>query len=520
MNEKVKSGKPIVFGHSHAGTGLGDSPNDERHFEGALTTQGGLNFTLMIVSDGEGALGAQAAQQTIQSIVEVCQASPLTQGSTKKILALLEQAIGEANRRVYTLAQSQPVPENMLATAMVVVIIAGHLYVANIGHSRAYLIRNSQVIQLTIDHSWATHWAAKGELSKEQARRQPDAQRLTRAIGQAPTVQVDFGLYLRGGQEGAERAFQQQGLQLNANDVLLVCSDGLTHPIAGKQADYVSREEIRNVVERSTAEQAAKTLVDLAVGRNVDDNVTALLAEMPGRARPKPISPRLRIGKTAAVLISVLLCLSAAALLYFLPRLLPSSPEPTPTLSYAYITSGSLLFRQASGDTISLNAGEALPFGEGSLAIIGGPDAVLDLPGNYRLRIAGTVEHQSRIEFLQGGISGTPGDTILKVYSGSLFVIAAGGADTNISITVMTDIGSASVTGAALAGMRLGSEKLFVDCFSGECLIAGKDGSELLLASGQRGQIDAGETAALVGSVVKADYPEYAADFIQSLPNP
>ena len=520
MKESKKSSKPIVFGHSHSGTAQGENANSERHFEGRLTTQGGLEMTLLVVSDGEGGMGAQAAQQTVQTIVEVCQASPQIQAVSKDILGMLGKAIGEANRRVYAQAQSNPAPQGMQATVVVAAIIAGRLYLANVGHSRAYLIRGSHVTQLTIDHSWARHWADRGELDWEQARRHPDAQHLTRAIGLAPGVQVDFGLYLQGGKEGGERAYQQQGLVLGANDVLLLCSDGLTRPLAGKRQDYVSREEIRNVIEGSTAEQAAKTLVDLAVGRNVVDNVTAVVAEMPGRTRQKQLAPGLKVGLAAAIGISILLLVIFGVVLFSVFRLAPSSTEPTQIPGYAYISSGSLLYLPPSGETTPLGAGDTLAFGEGSMIIVGGAETVLDLPGNYRLRVAGTVESQSRLELAQAGVTGQTSETRITLEEGSLFVVAAGGADTGILFSVETDLGKASISGPSTIGVRYRSGQMWLDCFSGSCLLKGKQGDDLLLTGGQRGQIGLDQVATAAGPVVPEDYPEYPVDFIQSLPIP
>ncbi|MEW6499735.1 MAG: PP2C family serine/threonine-protein phosphatase, partial [Cyanobacteriota bacterium] len=234
---------------------------------------------LGIVADGIGGgnLGQRAAQITVDSIVDYCLSSSII-----NIPELLGKAVGEANRKVYVEGTSNSESDGMCTTVAIAAIVSSRLYVANVGDSRVYLIRNrKELIQLTVDHTWAWEHIRDGKLSAKEAFRHPNAGSLVRSVGSDTTITVDLGLYLKGGQESGSVAFQQQGLILKSNDVVLVCSDGLVKPTPLGDGTYVSNKEIVSVVQKCNAERAAKTLVDIAIGRNVDDNVTAVIIEMP-----------------------------------------------------------------------------------------------------------------------------------------------------------------------------------------------------------------------------------------------
>ena len=200
------------------------------------------------------------------------------------LIQVMGKAIGAANRAVFFEAQEDERKKGMSSTVVVAVIHEEKLYVANVGDSRIYLLREGKLLPLTVDHTWANDKIRSGVLDEARAKSHFNADAITRSIGFKADVVIDFGLYLQGGREKQNEAIAQQGLVLDENDVVLLCSDGLIKesPIGLKQR-YVNEGMLKAILEGEHAEQAAKTLVDTAVGNNVDDNVTAVVMEMPGR---------------------------------------------------------------------------------------------------------------------------------------------------------------------------------------------------------------------------------------------
>lgn len=276
------------FAYSHIGTGV-IRENEDRCFWGNFTTMGGLEISVAIVSDGVGggSLGQRAAQVTVDIVKGTIKESIKSENEIPQILGF---AVGSANKVVYRESRAYELKNGMAATVSIAAVCNGRLYVANVGDSRIYLIQDSKDIirgkvvrQITVDHTYANKKIRQG-ISPERIYRHPNANHIVRAVGFESNIIVDLGLYLDGGREDGQRAYFNQGMQLDKNDVILVCSDGLTKEMleAGSR-HYVEDDEIIDVISRYRAEQAAKVLVDLTLGRDVDDNVTAIVLEYDDR---------------------------------------------------------------------------------------------------------------------------------------------------------------------------------------------------------------------------------------------
>jgi protein phosphatase len=172
-----------------------------------------------------------------------------------------------------------------MGTTLVAAVIQGsQLIVANVGDSRAYLIRKGHVRQISRDHSWVEESMAAGLLTAEQARTHRYRNLVTRALGQKPEVEVDI--------------FQER---LKPGDFIVLCSDGLTGEV--RDAD------IGKAVGQYRASEAASELVAQANRGGGRDNISAVVAIVPGR--PAWLSgPLLAAAATGAVL-----CLAALYLL-------------------------------------------------------------------------------------------------------------------------------------------------------------------------------------------------------------
>jgi serine/threonine protein phosphatase PrpC len=132
----------------------------------------------------------------------------------------------------------------------------GNLLVGHVGDSRAYLVRDGELTQITNDHSLVEEMVRGGELTPEQAESHPRRSIITRALGIDPEVEVDV-----------------YPLELRPGDRLLLCSDGLTTMLRG--------DEIAEILEGEPhPERAAQLLVDAANAAGGEDNVTAVVVEV------------------------------------------------------------------------------------------------------------------------------------------------------------------------------------------------------------------------------------------------
>lgn len=273
---------------SYSSTYRGRNPGDyaDRHFNGQIRLASGQDISIAILADGygEGGFAASVAQLAIDTIVEYLQRVHLTD-----IPDMLEKAFQVANKRV-SAASSQQNNLPLSTTLAVTAIHNDRLYIANVGNSRIYLIRNGRMHLLTVEHTVAYEQITTGQMNTDQALRLPNAQQLARAIGFDPAgVKVDLGLYLQGGGEAYPVARQQQGLELHPADVLFLCTDGLVKPAPTGKGPLASRDEIRKVLEANSAQNAVQILANLATQRQSPDNVTVIVLEMPGRDNGRPV---------------------------------------------------------------------------------------------------------------------------------------------------------------------------------------------------------------------------------------
>jgi PPM family protein phosphatase len=213
---------------------------------------------LFAVADGMG--GAQAgevASQLAASALEAGDSDGL--GGTKRIDALIQ----EANRRIYDRASTDPTASGMGTTLTVALVEGMTVAIGHVGDSRAYLVRDEQMEQLTEDHSLVNELLKTGKLSEEEAQVHPQRSVITRAVGTDPDVDAD-------------------GFTIEAEegDVFLICSDGLS--------DMVEDEEILELLHsnRDDLDKAVKALVAAANKGGGEDNITAIAFQISSEAAP------------------------------------------------------------------------------------------------------------------------------------------------------------------------------------------------------------------------------------------
>ena len=175
----------------------------------------------------------------------------------------LRQAVILAHRKILHLARRTPGLGPMGTTIVAALRLDYDLFIAHLGDSRAYLVRDGRVRQLTEDHSVLADLIRRGLVTTEDARAHPDKGKIFRCLGIASAVEPDMSI------RGASRPM----LRLGPGDGLLLCTDGLT--------DVTSEANILQAFTRErTPDLRARWLVEFANSRGGFDNVTALVANL------------------------------------------------------------------------------------------------------------------------------------------------------------------------------------------------------------------------------------------------
>jgi protein phosphatase len=223
-----------------------------------------------VVSDGIGGhrAGEVAAELAVNYISQ-----GVAESNGRKPQKIMEEAIHDASQAIASHSASKTEQEGMGATCACTWIVERKLYIAYVGDSRIYLVRGGHIRRLTKDHTWVQEAIEKGIITAEEARDHPNVHVIRRHLGSVELPDVDFRLYLEDGEDDQE-ASDNQGFELEAGDVLLLCSDGLT--------DLVWDDEILQVLRaKANLKAAAETLVEMANQRGGHDNITTVLLAVP-----------------------------------------------------------------------------------------------------------------------------------------------------------------------------------------------------------------------------------------------
>ena len=168
---------------------------------------------------------------------------------------LITSAIYNANLAIHEKALDDSSLSGMGTTVVVAIINGGIAHIAHAGDSRAYLITlNDSIKQLTTDHSMVQEMVNNGDITEQQAKKHPQKNIITRALGVESSIQIDY----------CENEFRSDCL-------LLICTDGLSN--------YVDAEQIFDFSGKMDAESMTDQLVMLAKNGGGSDNITVVTIE-------------------------------------------------------------------------------------------------------------------------------------------------------------------------------------------------------------------------------------------------
>ncbi len=208
---------------------------------------------LFMVADGMGGhnAGDYASRCAIETIVDYAMKL-----DDEEAVTILEKAIHRANDVIRDKAESDENLSGMGTTIVAATINGNNLCVANVGDSRLYVVGNREIRQITRDHSYVEEMVRLGEIKREQARSHPDKNIITRAVGAMEEIDIDFF-----------------NVTLDKDDIVLMCSDGLTNMIEDEEIRMILQGQ-RDIVEK------AESLVNAANNNGGRDNIAVVLIEV------------------------------------------------------------------------------------------------------------------------------------------------------------------------------------------------------------------------------------------------
>ena len=223
----------------------------------------GERGSMMVVSDGMGGAvaGEIASELAVKTIREALHDLPLDLTFNERLVRATELA----NARIWEHAQENPELSGMGATVTAVLAHSRRAYIAQVGDSRAYLVRGDQIKQLTKDQSLAQMLLDTGAIRPEQAASVPQNV-IMQALGTQPTVNVVL-----------------TSVDLCRDDCLLLCSDGLSNKID-------AHEMYQMIKESTDLSSACKSLIETANERGGEDNITVIIARFEGNGLPGAVS--------------------------------------------------------------------------------------------------------------------------------------------------------------------------------------------------------------------------------------
>jgi len=213
--------------------------------------------TWAVVCDGMGgmAAGNVASQSAVEVIAGALEQNLSPKSSASFVRNLLKTSIESANTRVYDMALENEEMRGMGTTVVAVVIIKGIAYFAHAGDSRAYHYYDNQLVQITTEHSIVQTLVEKGQLTEDEAKNHPNKNIITRALGVASYIDIDF-----------------EECEVSAGDIVLLCTDGLTN--------CIDDELMKLTCSDNDFDSLAERQVELANQNGGNDNITIVAVKI------------------------------------------------------------------------------------------------------------------------------------------------------------------------------------------------------------------------------------------------
>src|SRR6185503_377074 len=222
-------------------------------------------LSLFVVADGMGghaagevasALAVRIIHEELKKEREAIEAAGVETRGSKQILSLLEQAVQKACARIHEEARADVNKRGMGTTLSALLIAGSHGFIAHVGDSRIYLLRDGRIQQVTEDHTVFNELIKRGKLTRDQIEKVAQKNAITRAVGVYERVEVDT-----------------LTIEVLPGDQFLLASDGLHGYIA-------HTAELEPYLEEADGDLATEELIALANRKGGKDNITAVLVRL------------------------------------------------------------------------------------------------------------------------------------------------------------------------------------------------------------------------------------------------
>ncbi len=243
-----------VFGESNIGKKR--SKNEDSYVCYSFNNTQRPRF-LIAVADGMGGHtgGEIASALAIEGIKDYFHSQFENLTSPDRDLSMaLEDSVQQANLKIFRTASAETKLTGMGSTLVAALLTDTHTYISNVGDSRAYLIREKHIQQITIDHNWKNEQLQKGQLKEEDIQNSPYKNLITRSMGLKDKIKID--------------SFE---ILIQSKDYILLSSDGL-HSL-------LSQKEILKAFKKNKIpEKICQKLIDMSNKKGGRDNITVIVA--------------------------------------------------------------------------------------------------------------------------------------------------------------------------------------------------------------------------------------------------
>ncbi|MBR4870220.1 MAG: Stp1/IreP family PP2C-type Ser/Thr phosphatase [Oscillospiraceae bacterium] len=214
-----------------------------------------MNYSVAVVCDGMGgAKGGQVASTlAVETYITELKKILTADMMPEQLREASSYAVTKANTAVYTKGQDAEELHGMGTTLVSAIAYPGGVLVSNVGDSRAYSITENGITQISRDHSLVEDMIARGDITAEEARRHPNKNVITRALGPEKNTQCDGFIHT-----------------LESKEFILLCSDGLVDTVS-------DQEMLFEVWYNQDVDSCLDRLLAIAKSRGASDNVTAVL---------------------------------------------------------------------------------------------------------------------------------------------------------------------------------------------------------------------------------------------------
>lgn len=231
------------------------------------------DLRLFVVADGMGGhaggemasgISVRTVEKQVRNSKNLLDPNTTYDGPIEKnpLIRVLNDAVRGACNAVYTKSREIVDLQGMGTTTTTMLFHGKHAFVAHVGDSRAYLVRDGKIMQLSEDHSLVNEQLKAGLITEAQAKQSRFKNIITRSVGFEADVEVDT-----------------VAVEAQPNDVYLLCSDGL--------CNLVQDNEMRDIVNENFLARVPEVLIDLANSRGGDDNITVVVAYVADRTDTK-----------------------------------------------------------------------------------------------------------------------------------------------------------------------------------------------------------------------------------------